>query len=75
LSSDAIKIHPFFIEEHEGLSCPDGKGPKPETIERIVLNRPLKNGNLLRQRKNSDRLSAEYTARPEFFRFLAYHHF
>jgi hypothetical protein len=37
--------------------------------------RPLKNGDLPRQRKNPDRASAQYTARPGFFRFLAPHHF
>ncbi len=34
------------------------------------LIRSLRNGNLLRQRKNPDRLSAQYTARPGFFASL-----
>ena len=44
-------------------------------VRHSTANRPIKNGNLSRQRKNPDRASAHYTACPGFFRWRASHHF
>jgi hypothetical protein len=59
----ASNFQDFQISETQAQS--DGRAIARS--HHVALSRPLKNGNLLRQRKNPDRASAQYTARPGFF--------